>query len=430
MRYAGFLHHTGTFFFQAVKIVDPIGLEEINQKQDRTAGPGDRIGSGNGGKLIHILHRDGDIDHPDHTPAAEHNDHRHRRLARAPKNTRDAVGEGQQAEEQADGAHMPRAVIHHLRIVIEEGNHLGREEIAHRAHQRCHGYGANDAEGDALFGAAVLLRAQILTHEGGKRLCKAGYRQERKAFQLGIGATAGHGSFAEAVDIGLHDHIRNGNHTVLYTRRQTVTDDFLEAVFVKTDFPKTDFIRSINTQQMQQTKQCAEPLRNGGGNSGRSDTEAEYSHKQHIKCNIEKSGENQIIQRVSAVADGMKNPDENVVHHNKNGPEKIIAEICDGFRENLIGCAHPLQNDWGQRNPCNSQHNADHQTECNGCVNGFAHIFKLFCSENTGNHDPCAHGNTIEKTDHHKNQTARRADSRQGIVAYVIADTPRIECIV
>ena len=47
---------------------------------------------------------------------------------------------------------------------------------------------------------------QILSHEGGERLGKAGDGQEGKALQLGICTAAGHGCFAEAVALALPEH--------------------------------------------------------------------------------------------------------------------------------------------------------------------------------------------------------------------------------
>ncbi len=79
---------------------------------------------------------------------------------------------------------------------------------------------------------------------------------------------------------------------------------------------------------------------------------------------------------------------------------------------------------------CHRQHNTDNKSECNGSVNGLSHGIVFFFAEPTGNYDAGPHGYTVEKADHHKNQTARRADGRQRIVAYVIADTPCVECIV
>ena len=110
-------------------------------------------------------------------------------------------------------------------------------------------------------------------------LRKAGDRQERKAFQLGIGAAAGHGIFAKAIDVALDNNVCQCNHTVLYTGGQTVAHDVHQAFFVETDLLDADAVRSIYPKNMDKAQKGADTLRNSGGNGCCADTPMENSDK-------------------------------------------------------------------------------------------------------------------------------------------------------
>ena len=163
-----------------------MGFQKIDEKYDAAQCPGNGIGHGHGGKPVHQLHRHGDIADPDHTPAGQHGKHGHGGFTRTSHNAGDAVGEGQQAVEQADGAHMLCAKVNGLLRFAEEADQLRRKYIGNNADDFCHQTAANNAETNAFFNPGMVACAQILSHEGGKRLRKAAYRQKSKAFQLGI----------------------------------------------------------------------------------------------------------------------------------------------------------------------------------------------------------------------------------------------------
>jgi len=203
----------------------PVGFQEVDQENDAAAHPGDGIGPGNGFQLVPDLNRDGNVGNPEYTPADEHGVHGDRCFARAPHDAGDAVGEGQQAIEQADGAHVAGTEIDGLGGTAEEANELGSEDVGKHTDGLRHDHGAGDAEAHTFLDPVILVGTQVLAHEGGQGHGEAGDRQEGKALQLGVGTAAGHGGLAEAVDIGLNHHIGDGDHGILNAGGQAKPDD-------------------------------------------------------------------------------------------------------------------------------------------------------------------------------------------------------------
>ena len=203
--------------FQSVKMVNPIGFEEVDQKHDTAQSPGDGVGPGYGGQFVDKLDCHSNVGNPEKTPACQHSKHRHSGLACAPHNAGNTMGKRHQTVKQANGSHMPGAEIDGLRRVAEQTNQLWREQIGEYTDQFCHDAAAGNTKAHTLFHPLMLPGTQILPHKGGQGLGKAGDRKKSKTFQLGVRATACHGGFAETVDIGLHYHIGKGDDAVLHT---------------------------------------------------------------------------------------------------------------------------------------------------------------------------------------------------------------------
>ena len=238
------------FGFHPVKIVDPIGFQEVDEKYDAAQCPGDGIGPGNGGQLVDDLHRHRNVCHPENTPAGQHGKHGNGGFSRTAHDAGNAVGKGKQAVKQTDGAHMPGAKVNGLGRIAEKANELGRKQVGKHADHLCHDAAAGNTEPHALFDPVVLMRTQILPHKGGKGLGEAGDRQEGKAFQLGVRAAACHGILAEAVDVALHKHICHSDDAVLHTGGKSVTDDVHKAFLIKADLFQLHPIRRVDTHQM------------------------------------------------------------------------------------------------------------------------------------------------------------------------------------
>ena len=340
------------------------------------------------------------------------------------------MGESQQTVEQTDGSHMPCAIVNGSRGLGENTDQFRRKYIGQHTHQLCHDQGAGDAKADAFFHPVVLPCAQILSREGAQALAEAHHRQEGEAFQLGIGAATVDGIGAKGENVGLHHHIGQGNNGILNGRGQTVADDLLQAVPVEADLFQIQTGRTLGTHQVDAAEQRADALGNGGSQCGSAHAKTHYTHEQKIQHDIHCGGTHQIVKRMLAVAHGMVNTHENIVHHREDSAAEIKTEIGDGVYHRVCGNAHPAEDDGGAGSACDGQGSAGAKTKGDGGVDGLADGSIIFCAVVPGDHHTGAHGQTIEKADHQEDQRTGTGDSAHGVVVDKIADAPGIKCIV
>ena len=409
----------------------PVGFQEVDQEHDAAAGPGDGIGPGDRFQPVHEVQGDGDIADPDQAPADQHSDHGHRGLARAPHDARDAMGEGQQAIEQADGPHMPHAKIDDFGGIVKNPDQLGCEQVGTDTDQLRHNAGAGDAEAHTLLYPVVFAGTQVLAHEGGKGLAEAGDGQEGEAFQLGIGAAACHSRRAETVDAALNHQIRHGDDGILDTGGQAEADDIFQAGQIKADLPDVHLVgRVFCPQQVDAAEGGTDTLGDGSRHGSGAHTPLKAAHKQQVQHNIHASGEYQIIQGMTAVAHSVEDTHEDIVHHREDGTAEIVAEIADGLGQHLLGGAHPAQDRGGKGHTRNGQQHAGGEAEGDIRMYGLTHSCIVLRAIVPGDDHARAHGDAVEKAHHHKNQAAGGADRRQGGIPQEPAHHPGIEGIV
>jgi len=195
-------------------------------------------------------------------------------------------------------------------------------------------------------------------------------------------------------------------------------------------FLQLQLVGGIDAQQMHTAQQCADTLGDGGCHGGSAHTPVENRDKQQIQHHIDTGGENQVVQRVLTVAHGMENAHKNIVQDAEHSTAEIEPEIGNRLGKNLLRGAHPAQNGGAECNTKNGQKDTGGETEGYICMDGLAHAFKILCAEVTGDNGTRAHGHTVEKADHHKDQTAGGTDGGKGILADEIAYAPGVEGII
>lgn len=151
------------------------------------------------------------------------------------------------------------------------------------AHQLGHSDGAKDTETRALFCPVIFFGAQVLTDKRSHGHGKAGDGKEAEPFYFGIGAAACHGHFAEAVDIGLHHNIGNGNDGVLKAGGQAVLNNLLQEEEVKADFADMYPVIFRAPGKADDTQNRADKLGNDGCQSRAADTETKYTYEQQVQ---------------------------------------------------------------------------------------------------------------------------------------------------
>ena len=93
---------------------------------------------------------------------------------------------------------------------------------------------------------------------------------------------------------------------------------------------------------MDEAENGADTLGKGGSQGGGTHTQLQNRNEQQIQYDVDKGGEDQIIQRMLAVTDGMENAYKDVVHDGEDGTAEIIAKIDDGLGKYIFGSTHPL----------------------------------------------------------------------------------------
>ena len=181
---------------------------------------------------------------------------------------------------------------------------------------------------------------------------------------------------------------------------------------------------------MDKTKNRADTLRDGGGHGGGTNAPAEAGHEQHIQHYIDRGGENEVIQGMLAITDGVEDAHENVVHHREDRAAEIESEILNGLGEYIGGSAHPSKDHGRQCHTGYCQYGACGKAKGNGGMDGLGHGVILFGTVGPGNDNAGTHGNTVEKTDHHKDEAAGRTYRCQSIITDIVSYAPGVKGIV
>ena len=126
----------------------------------------------------------------------------------------------------------------------------------------------------------------------------------------------------------------------------------------------------------------------------------------------------------------MEDAHKHIVHDHEDGTPEIIAEIGNGLGKYFLRSTHPPQDGGSQGNTRHRQHNTGDKAQGNGRMDRLSHGIVLSRSVVPGNDHTGTHGNAVKKAHHHKNQTARRTDRRQGFISDKVAHAPGIKSIV
>ena len=199
---------------------------------------------------------------------------------------------------------------------------------------------------------------------------------------------------------------------------------------MEADLSRHEPVILLNLHQPDTAKNRADALGNGGCQGGRAHTHMEHRHEQQVQHNVHHGGDHQIDQRMAAVAQGMEDAHEDIVHDGEHRTAEIKAEIADRLGHDLFRSAHPPQNGGGKHHTDDAQGNTSRQTEGHIRMDGPAHGCKISGSIVPGDDHACTHGHTVEKAHQHEDQAAGGADRRQGIFADKIAHTPGVKGVI
>lgn len=156
----------------------------------------------------------------------------------------------------------------------------------------------------------------------------------------------------------------------------------------------------------------------------------EIPNKDDVQNQIDDGRKNQVVEGMPAVADGLENPHEHVVHDKADGTGKVNLKICHGLFHDIWRRAHPDENLGREHCAHHGQENAGSQSESHSRVDGKPHAFRIPGAELARNDDAGAGGEAAEQADQHENQAAGGADCRQGAAPEEVADNQGVDGVV
>ena len=184
---------------------------------------------------------------------------------------------------------------------------------------------------------------------------------------------------------------------------------------MKADLVKLHAEGRILAHQIAQAENDACRLRDDGRQRCRPHAETEHAEKQPVQKDVEQRGKNEVVEGAAAVAEGVHDAAADVVEHQKQCAEKIVAEILDRLGQHLGIHVHPDEKGGGKCHARRGEQHAAEESAGKIGVDGVGHAFVLSCAEVTGNDNACADGNALEKADHQEDQIARGGDGGKGI---------------
>ena len=256
---------------------------------------------------------EGDVRHADDAPADGHAQHRDVCFARAAQRGGAGVRVGGKKEERHGRALMHHAEGDDLRVGIEQADELRGEDPDDQRERACDARGAEDAGAHAFFHAVRAACAQVLADERGQRHVEAGHGQEREALDARVRAAARHGRRAERVDVGLHHDVGERDDAVGQAGGHAVGENGAQGLPVKAELPEAHTVVAVAVHQAIQAQRGRDNLRDGRGRRGGGHAEVQHADEQQIERDVDQRGDDEVVQRMAAVAHGLQNAHARVV---------------------------------------------------------------------------------------------------------------------
>ena len=187
----------------------------------------------------------------------------------------------------------------HIRILVKEVNDLWSGDEFQNTNGIGNDQGKQNAGGNSLLDPFDVTGSRILTDKGGHGKRKALKRQDDKGIHPSEGTPSGGGCVAEAIDIPLDKDVRKGNNRHLCTGGKTDIENFMKNRRINFHFPKGNAVVFPGTEENNQRKRRRDKLGKIGRPGDACDPHVKIDDKNKIQNNIQKTGQDQEIQRNS-----------------------------------------------------------------------------------------------------------------------------------
>ena len=181
---------------------------------------------------------------------------------------------------------------------------------------------------------------------------------------------------------------------------------------------------------MHTAQRRAESLRQSGCQRRGTDAPAENTHKQQIQHHIHRGGDDQIVQRVAAVPQRVKDAHEDVVHDGEQRTEEIVPEIGHGLGEHILRGAHPPQDGGGENDTQNGKRQTGTEPHGDVGMDGLDDGVVIPGTVTPGDDHAGAHCHAVEEADHHEDEVAGGTDRSQGGITQETAYHPGVKGVI
>ena len=110
---------------------------------------------------------------------------------------------------------------------------------------------------------------------------------------------------------------------------------------MEADLAQADGVDAALLCKVDQAEHAAHGLGERRGDGRGPDPPVKYADEEQIKRHIRERGEDEVEERPAAVADGVHDAGADVVEHDGDDAEEVVAEVLDGLGQHLGVSTHP-----------------------------------------------------------------------------------------
>lgn len=160
-----------------------------------------------------------------------------------------------------------------------------------------------------------------------------------KPSMLAGGGIARNGGRTEGIDGGLNEHVGDGEHAALQTRRGCDAQNQTEGAALDARFFRLEADIAVAGDQAGEDKRRADELADDGRDGDARDAELQPGDEQHVEDDIDHAADGQVIQRALGIADGAKDGRAIVIDEAGGQADGVNIEIELRAGQHVFGAA-------------------------------------------------------------------------------------------
>ena len=239
------------------------------------------------------------------------------------------------------------------------------------------------------------------------------HRNGQQPLGLACCGDGGNGGAAQHIDRPLHDDAANGRDAALQPHGYTDAQQTCAGLFAvgKVRFLHLQHIKF--TAQIDKAQHTGNDLRDVSGQRRPQNTHLKRDDEQKVESDVERTGQDQKVQRRFAVAQCAHDGRHHVVQKDERDARKNPADVDDRAVNDVVGCLHQLHHRAGQRNGADGQHHAARNAKPRGVGHMAAQITVIPRAEQLRDWDRKAVADANDKAEDQIVDRPGRADRGQ-----------------